>query len=230
MKDSMRNIKRVAEDGTGPLKKRPHRQGKPLRKRAKRVALPDGRFRCSDEQWHDVGERFGFPSDARYRMEITITIYRNNLAEEADAVPPSITRQNLQRLAMAGEKLCSEFERVINDDRAWELITNLRNWPALRVCRLERDLLDLPDAATKAAHAVQLGPPGAAVDSNILGFVNTLAPLWEEYTGTRFDRTKRRPNAADFIIAVGLIADPQVHSATWENVVRSVAENRYWEN
>src|ERR1700681_4017538 len=112
MKDSMRNIKRVAEDGTGPLNKRPHRQGKPLRKRAKRVALPDGRFRFRDEQWRDI-EQLGFPSDARYRIEITVTIFRNNLAEEADAVPPSITRQNLQRLAMAGEKLCSEFERVI---------------------------------------------------------------------------------------------------------------------
>jgi len=227
MNDATRNTDRMA-DGKSP--KRPHRQGKPLRRRAKRVVLPDGRFRFSDEQWRDVGERFGLPSDARYRMEITITIYRNTLAEEADAVPPSITRQNLQRLATAVEKLCGEYERVINDDRAWELITCLRDWPALRLCRLEQDLLDLPKALTEAAKAVQLGPPGAAADSNILGFVNTLAPLWEECTGTRFDRSKRRPNPADFIIAVGLIADPQVQSATWENVLRAVAANRSWEN
>jgi hypothetical protein len=232
MKDSMRNIKRVAEDGTGPLNKRPHRQGKPLRKRAERVALPDGRFRFSDEQWRDI-EQLGFPSDARYRIEITVTIFRNNLAEEADAVPPAKTRQHLRRLSTTAETFLIEFQGVINDCRAWELITCLPDCPALRLCRLEQDLLGLSDVLTKAADAVELGPPGAAPDWNLFGFVSDLAALWEEYTGARFNRTKKRPterHAIDFIIAVGRIADPHLHQDTLENVVRSVAEKRLWEN
>jgi hypothetical protein len=229
MKDSMRNIKRVAEDGTGPLNKRPHRQGKPLRKRAERVALPDGRFRFSDEQWRDI-EQLGFPSDARYRIEITVTIFRNNLAEEADAVPPAKTRQHLRRLSTTAETFLIEFQGVINDCRAWELITCLPDCPALRLCRLEQDLLGLSDVLTKAADAVELGPPGAAPDWNMFGFVNAAAALWEEYTGKRFNQTKTRPNATDFIIVVGPIVDPHVHRDTWANMVRSVAQKRLWEN
>jgi hypothetical protein len=229
MNNSTHNIKRVAEDGTGPLKKRPHRQGKPLRKRAKRVALPDGKFRFGDDQWSEI-ELFGFPPDARRRLETTVTIYRNNLAEEADAVPPSKTRQHLRRLATTAETLLIEFQRAINDVRAWEIITYLPDWPALRVCRLEQDLLDLPEVLTKAANAVELGPPGAAPDWNMFGFVNAAAALWEEYTGKRFNQTKTRPNATDFIIELGRIVDPHVHQDTWANMVRSVAQKRLWEN
>jgi hypothetical protein len=211
------------------VKKRPHRQGKPLRQRAKRVVLPDGRFRFSDEQWSEI-ELFGFFPDARHRLEISVTMYRNGLVDSLNALPPAKTRQNLQRLAIAARKFCGEFQRVTDDVRAWDLIRDLRDWPLNRLDNWEQGLIDLPEALTEAANAVQLGPPGAAADWNLLGFVNTLAPLWEEYTATRFDRSKRRPNAADFIIAVGLIADPQVHSNTWENVLRSVAAKRFWEN
>jgi hypothetical protein len=223
---------RRAVDDNDPPKKRPNRQGKPLRKRAVRVALPDGRFRFDENQWSDI-EQLGFPSGARYRIEVTVTIYRNNLAEEVDAVPPSKTRQHLRRLSTTAETFLIEFQRAINDGRAWEIITYLPDWPALRVCRLEQDLLDLPEVLTKAANAVQLGPPGAAPDWNMFGFVNALAALWEEYTGTQFNRTKKRPterHAIDFIIAVGRIADPHLHQDTLENVVRSVAEKRLWEN
>jgi len=232
MNNSTHNIKRVADDNDHPPKKRPNRQGKPLRKRATRVALPDGRFRFGDDQWSDI-ELFGFPPDARRRLETTVTIYRNNLAEVADAVPPSKTRQHLRRLATTAETLLIEFQRAINDVRAWEIITYLPDWPALRVCRLEQDLLDLPEVLTKAANAVELGPPGAAPDWNLFCFVSDLAALWEEYTGARFNRTKKRPaerHPIDFIIAVGRIADPHLHQDTLENVVRSVAEKRLWEN
>jgi hypothetical protein len=229
MNNSTHNVKRVA-DGTGPLKKRPHRQGKPLRKRAKRVALPDGKFRFSDEQWRDVGEKYGFPFDARYRMEKTVTVYRNNLAEEADAVPPSMTRQHLRQLAKTAKSFFVDFQSTINDTRAWELLTCQPDCPALRLCQLEQDLRGLSDSLTMAANAVQLGPPGVAADWNIFGLVNDLAAFWEEYTGKQFNRSKTRPNATDFIIAVGRIADPGVHRDAWENVVRSVSENRSWEN
>jgi hypothetical protein len=214
---------------TIPPKKRPNRQGKPLRKRATRVALPDGRFRFGDDQWSEI-ELFGFPPDARRRLETTVTIYRNNLAEEADAVPPSKTRQNLRRLATTAKSFFIDFQSAINDGRAWELLTCQPDCPALRLCRLEQDLRGLSDALTIAADAVELGPPGAAPDWNIFGLVNALAALWEEYTGKRFNRTKTRPNATDFIIVVGRIADPHVHQDTWANMVRSVAEKRLWEN
>jgi hypothetical protein len=228
MNNSTHNIKRVA-DGNDPLKKRPNRQGKQLRKRAKRVALPDGKFRFSDEQWSDI-ELFGFPPDARNRVAIYVSIYRNNLAEEADAVPPSKTRQHLRRLATTAKSFFIDFQSAINDIRAWELLTCQPDCPALRLCQLEQDLLGLSDALTIAADAVELGPPGAAPDWNIFGLVNALAALWEEYTGKRSNRTKTRPNATDFMIVVGPIADPQLHRDTWENVVRSVAEKRLWEN
>jgi len=229
MNDAARKIEH-AVDGNASVKKRPHRQGKPLRKRAKRLALPDGRFRFSDEQWREVSERFGFPSDARYRMEITITIFRNNLAEEADAVPPSMTRQHLRQLAKTTKSFFVDFQSAINDSRASELLTRQPDCQALRLCRLEQDLRGLSESLTIAANAVQLGPPGAGLDWNIFGIVNALAALWEKHTGKQFNRSKTRPNATDFVIAVGRIADPGVHRDTWENVLRSVAANRFWEN
>lgn len=136
MIDSTHNIKRVA-DCTGAPKKRPHRQGKPLRQRAKRVALPDGRFRFSDDHWSEI-ELFGFPPDARHRLETSVTMYRNGLVDSLNALPPAKTRQNLQRLAIAARKFCGEFQRVTDDARAWDLITDLRDWPLNRLDNWEQ--------------------------------------------------------------------------------------------
>jgi hypothetical protein len=219
-----------AEQSDSSRKKRPNRQGKPLRKRSKPVPLPTGRFRFSDLQWNNIVKDFKFPAEARKDLETHIMMYRNGLAEQRVSVPPSKTRQNLNHLSKAAQRFCDELQRGGDDTRAWDIIACLPRWPLERMDRLEEDLIELSEALLKAADSVQPTHPGVSTDRNLFSFVNALAELWEKYTGTRFSRAKKRKTPGHFIEIVGRIANPHLHLDTLRNVVRSVAEKRPWEN
>jgi hypothetical protein len=217
---------------------RPSRQGKQLGQRAKlRTRQADGRFRFSDDQWAPIRDRCGFDDDARKRVELNITLYRNEREFEMPWVAPAGTRAGLAKLQSMASDLSNEISYRMDDVRAWDLMTDRFGWDRRDLYLFQNAVQEFASMIGQAKDRVERARPGARTHHNLNGFIHALILMWEEIHAAKFTRTKRRSgpnrtyNGIEFLIAVCKLAEPHFPESTFENAIRYVVEHKaQWEN